>query len=165
VYVPVDSMRGARVTIRGARHWLCDTPVEFADPADGQTWRGGGYTLEIRWPSILVRSDKQIPNLVIADVLRHSDVRVVLKKSLRLPLDPFIRGERWGGRFEVRGPKKLAWCGCIDQPEAGKRKVSITHEHEVGGRSPFELKDIVRVNLAFRRPIEEPVEVTSQPLP
>lgn len=168
IYVPALAGRRGRVVIKGVRRWLCDVPVVFRDPAEGDRRRIGPFTLILQWPEIVLECDKDFsPGLVtmMLDVRNiqarpYPDRPPPQQQQLLLPTDEpaiFFPEEQ-----EVAGK---AWCGCAEPsrselPPATSRKRRVT----IPVRGSYLLHHLESISVHFRIPVEEPFEVESPPL-
>jgi hypothetical protein len=166
VYLPGPAPANAVVLVKGLRRWTCDLPLEFKDPADGQTKRLGPFGVSLAWPCVVVEADAPVKAPVLNQILKPEDIRYTLKPSVN----------RFGGRqnFVVRigcgGVRPgttvpAAWCGCDGKPTKLVRTpdpMLQTLKVSPSGRPPLE--DLESISLMLHLPVEEPFEVTSPPL-
>jgi hypothetical protein len=166
VYVPAPDLKEARLKIRATRWWHCESMLEFGEPYEGARRRRGAFEAEIRWPDVILRSDRPIPSEVLNNSLFSSHIEVRIKPGRER--DP---GGRYGGRFgskrlAVRKAGAPAWCGCIGGPCPGKKAPPAAAQEKVV-RAPKdwqELSDIESITVRLQRPVEEEFEVESPTL-
>ncbi|MBV8880205.1 MAG: HEAT repeat domain-containing protein [Planctomycetaceae bacterium] len=166
VYVPGASPEQLVVTLKGTRHWRCEVPLEFKDPAEGDSQRLGGYTLTLKWPTIVVKADRP--------TLQTELTAALLTEEIQGELKPGRKRDRFGGRRTlvarsacgVRAVEDPAWCGCSGGPRPGSRApLPTVQDAEVStglGSNPID--DYARISLLFHLPVEEAFEVSSPPL-
>ncbi|HLY11646.1 MAG TPA: hypothetical protein VKW04_20265 [Planctomycetota bacterium] len=171
VYVPGEPPPQAQVVLRGTRRWICDVPLEFRLPADGDSRRIRDYVVSVRWPELIVRSDNPVAQGILDQVLREQDLTATLKPGR----DRNTRMAGGGIRLSVVsrcGPgipqqPPPTWCGCPGQPSQAPPVPEPTGQQtRVRERSlsMYALEDIASIRLIFHLPIEEAFEVTSPPL-
>jgi len=166
VFVEDSKLADAVVTLRGVRRWYRATSVEFLSPSEGDTRHVGSYSLELRWPSVIVRSALPMAKDVLDRTCAPCDIQVRVKP-----------GREWRGSLrsssscvdiefcgvELEGTR--VWCGCNEAParqEKARRNVVPERRVEYSGTSreaPLEHLDSITV--LFHEPIEERFEVTS----
>lgn len=169
VLVAERELKNPVLTIRGTRRWYCPTPVVFQDPREGDRWTGGGYTLKVDWPRIVLSSERPRAVEVLANALKQEDIQAELRPGVETH-DRIGGGTGGGGRFGGRlGSRKAdaAWCGCPGAPStSAPPPAAVAVEHAVRA-SRFDchpIADLARITLTFRKPVEEPFEVTTRPL-
>ena len=172
VYVANPDPGPLTVKIRGARSWYLDAPIEFRPPKEGDTWKGHGFSVTLRWPDIVVRSERPLPAERMERCLTREDVHLYISERERGYDTMGIGGGgggggRYGGRFGGREKVVYAWCGCVNAPAPWTRpEVKVRDSIQVlaeTDRRP--LGDYECIQLDFRALIEEEFEVISDPLP
>lgn len=169
VYVQGVDLKGATLTVKGLRRWTCDTPIEFKEPKAGDAWRSGPVEVVVRWPEIVVRVDAPMPAAALERTLSWRDIRVTLK--VEDPRDAGFGviggggGGRYGGRIAGKDVER-AWCGCAGKPAVEKPPgPTMAQVHVVksfrAGEQP--LSNIASISITFRKPVEEPFEVSALP--
>jgi len=157
VYVPQADPGAMTVKVRGTRTWYLDVPVAFENPKPGDSWKGHGFTITLRWPKIEVQSDRPLPDRLLKDCLQEWDVSCFLPDGRRGGIYDSMGvggggggGGRYGGRF---GEKVVyAWCGCQNQPTKSEPKpVPLIDRFEViTGPHPRPLTAYRSIQLEFR---------------
>jgi hypothetical protein len=170
VYVPGEPPPRAEVVIKGRRRWICDVPLEFRDPRDGDSRRIGAYVVTVRWPVLVVRADDPLEQDMMVRVLRSEDVHCSIKPGRE-------KGPRRMGGFRrmtsisrcgtALNPQPKAWCGCVGRPAKDLRPPA-PQAQETQARAlsvqMYEIEDIESIRLTFHLPVEELFELTSPPL-
>jgi len=160
------------VRIKGTRRWLCDVPVVFSNPVEGDSRRIGPYTLTIHWPNIEVKAEGGLPPPLIDKMLRTSEIRPHLQQGRERGKGRTIPGPDdepaiFFPEAREQDPAPAVWCGCAGEPDrrttppawvGWKRKVVIP---EWTANPLFHYDSI---ELIFHLPIDEHFEVISPPL-
>jgi hypothetical protein len=171
VFIPDANTASCTVVVKGVRRWLCDVPVRFRDPVEGERRRVGRFTLTLKWPHVVVRCDDPLPPQVVTMMLGEHDLRSQTPESLLQPApeidgstdEPAIFFPEAREDGEIR---KAVWCGCSREPGRSELPPATSQKRFVripaGDARGFH--DLAEVALTLHVPVEEPFEVTSPPL-
>ncbi|MBI3855470.1 MAG: HEAT repeat domain-containing protein [Planctomycetes bacterium] len=170
VYLPEDGVAPYTVVIKGTRRWLCDVPLEFRDPAEGDQRRIGPYTLTLRWPNVEVQAEGKLPPTLIYSMIQDSVVRAQFRRGReQLPAEPRGPVTDEPAIFFPEAKEEraaAAWCGCELEPDRREKQpwLSWRRSIHIPADPSCGFPDLASVSLTFHLPIEEPFELESPPL-
>jgi len=160
------------VVLKGTRRWLCDVPVHFVAPVEGDRRRIGKFTVTVEWPHVVLRCDDPQPPSLVTRMLQDWDIRAkgaTPRAWLEAPSPPDIEPAIFfpeAKESEYSEEAQRAWCGCggrparLELPPATSRK----REVRIPGKGIRGLHEIAELSLVLHVPVEEPFELTSPPL-
>jgi hypothetical protein len=159
------------VTLKGVRRWLCDIPVRFNAPKEGDCKRIGRFTLTLEWPQVTLRCDDPLPPSLVTLMLQSGDIHHRLpgpppidSAEIAQPSDEpaifFPEAREEGERA------KTAWCGCPLRPARSELPPATSQKRwiRIDTDDIRELRELAELSLTLHVPVEEPFEVTSPPL-
>jgi hypothetical protein len=169
VYVATPVLMDPRVTVKGARLWYCPTPIEFAEPKNGDVWRVGACQVIVDWPSISIRMDNPLEERLLKRTLSDKDINFKAKPGREKKEEMGVGiggggGGRYGGRF---GGKNLAWCGCQDHPATERPNLwpmAKDFSVKIAFGELYAIGDIATISITLHKPVEDSFELTSSPL-
>jgi len=165
VYIPGVPPERVVVTLKGTRHWRCDVPVTFKNPAENAAQRVGSFTLTLGEHSVRVASDKPILKTMLQYAVDAGEIEVRLKPGLQEKYDSWARSVGCGVGCGVRPSKNPAWCGCNGQPWPGvAAPPELAQEQHVHLLQDYRLDDLESLSFPFHMPVEESFELKSPSL-
>ncbi|HVE41598.1 MAG TPA: hypothetical protein VNM14_17025 [Planctomycetota bacterium] len=171
VFVPGDHKEPFTVTLKGVRRWLCDVPIRFHAPKEGDTRRVGRFTVTLQWPDVVLRCDDPLSPSLVTQMLQRHDIQGPAAEAFERPLhevaqpndDPVIF---FPEAREVEEVSEKVWCGCSTKPSRSELPAATSQKRwvRIAGDDIRGLHEFAEVSLTLHVPVEEPFEVTSPPL-
>jgi len=165
VYLPGVPPDRVVVTLKGTRHWRCDVPVEFKNPAENATQRIGSFTLMMREHGVHLKSDKPVLASMLREAIAANEIEVRFKPG-REDLTGFGVAS-FGCRIGCGGrvTKNPAWCGCDGHPWPGvAAPPELAQEQHIRMLHDYAFDDLESLSFPFHMPVEESFELKSPAL-
>src|SRR5882672_153886 len=107
IFVPAECTDPVTVRIRGVRRWVCDVPVTFRFPKQGEQRRVGPYTVTLNWPSLEIVAGENGSGA--AGIRSGSTPRPRPREACAGSGERQARGRR---RPWTSSPRSGSWCTC-----------------------------------------------------
>jgi hypothetical protein len=165
ILLPGANPEPCTVRIRGVRRWLCDIPLRFNAPREGDCQRIGKFTVTLEWPHVVLRCDDPLPPTVVTKMLQSWDLLGTVAglrnpaPEIAIPTDePIIF---FPEARETLEPVTLAWCGCKDRPARQDLPPATSQKRLVRIEGVAGLAELIELSLMLHIPVQEPFDVTS----
>jgi hypothetical protein len=171
VFIPGDRREPYTVTLKGVRRWLCDVPIRFHVPMEGDRRRVGKITVTLEWPHLVLRCDDPLSPTLVTRMLQQQDIQGQAADLLARRLHEVVQPSDEPAIFfpEAREAEELpdrVWCGCRKTPSRSDLPPATSQKRlvRIAGDEVRGLHEVAELSLTLHVPVEEPFEVTSPPL-